>query len=134
MSDDDSLVINSKTKKSIDLDGYGTAIKKFTLDDKEILQINSHMGAHTNGVSFFFIEKNGDLRLMKNGFMASDVGDPKVVVSDSIEVQIQYTKDKEKDKKLCRYLIEETFKYDTKKREFMETKNSVKTTSECEDE
>jgi len=128
--DDASLVINSKTKKSIDLDGFGTAIKKFSFDNKEILQINSHMGAHTNGVSFFFIENNGELRLMKNGFMASDVGDPKVVVSDGIEVKTQYTRDKE----LCRYLIEDTFKYDTKKREFIKTKNAVEIMSECGDE
>jgi hypothetical protein len=130
MSYDDSLIINSKTKQSIDLTGYATAIKKFSLADKEILQINSHMGAHTNGVSFFFIEKNGDLTLMENGFMASDVGDPKVVVTNRIEVKTQYTR----DKNLCRYLLEDTFKYDNKKRAFIKTKSAVETMSECADE
>jgi len=130
MSDDNSLVINSKSKKSIDLDGFGTAIKKFTLDDKEILQINSHMGAHTNAVSFFFIEKNGDLVPIKNGVIGSDWGDPKVVVRDSIEVKTRYTKDKE----LCRYLIEDTFKYDNKKKIFIKVKSGVEIMSKCADE
>jgi len=130
MSDDDSLIINSKTKKSIELDGYGTAIKKFSFDNKEILQINSHMGAHTNGVSFFFIENNGELRLMKNGFMASDVGDPDVVVSDGIEVKTQYTRDKGR----CRYSLEDTFKYDTKNQMFIKTKSGVELMFKCADE
>jgi len=53
------------------------------------------MGAHTNAVSFFFIEKNGDLVPIKNGIIGSDWGDPIVVMRDSIEMKTRYTKDKE---------------------------------------
>ena len=135
MSDSDkSIVVNSETNKSVKFEGFGTAIKKFSFEGKEILQINSHMGAHTNGVSFFVIEKNGDLTLMKNGFMASDVGDPKVVVTKSIEVNTLYTKDTYKDDKLCRYQVEDTFKYDNKKMAFIKSKSEARTTSECADE
>ena len=135
MSDSDkSIVVNSETNKSVKFEGFGTAIKKFSFEGKEILQINSHMGAHTNGVSFFVIEKNGDLTLMKNGFMASDVGDPKVVVTESIEVNTLHTKDTYKDDKLCRYQVEDTFKYDNKKMAFIKSKGKARTTSECADE
>lgn len=130
MSKDDSLIINSKTKKSIELTGYGTAIKKFSVADQEILQVNSHMGTHTNGVSFFFIEKNGDLKLMKNGVMTSDVGDPKVMLNNGIEVKTQYSK----DEKLCRYLFEDTFTYDKKNKTFLKTKNGFKLLKRCADD
>ncbi len=132
MSDDDkSLIINSETNKSIELDGFGTAIKKFSFEGQEILQINSHMGAHTDGVSFFVIGENGDLTLMKNGFMTSDkTGEPKVVVNDSIEVKTRYNKEKYKDDKICLYLVEDTFRYDNKKREFIKS-NKVETLHEC---
>ncbi len=129
MSDSDkSIVVNSETNKSVKFEGFGTAIKKFSFEGKEILQINSHMGTHTNGVSFFVIEKNGDLTLIKNGFMASDVGDPKVVVNDSIEVKTLYNKDTYKDDKLCRYQVEDTFKYDNKKMAFIKSKSEARTT------
>ncbi len=132
MSDDDkSLIINSETNKSIDLDGFGTAIKKFSFEGKEILQINSHMGAHTDGVSFFIIGENGDLTPIKNGFMTSDkTGDPKVVVNDSIEVKTRYSR----DKKLCRYLLEDTFKYNSKKMAFIKVKSEVEIQHECADD
>jgi len=130
MSKDDSLIINSKTKKSIELTGYGTAIKKFSLSDQEILQINSHMGTHTNGVSFFFIEKNGDLKLMKNGVMTSDVADPKVMLNNGIEVKTQYSK----DEKLCRYLFEDTFTYDKKNKTFLKTKKRFQLLKRCADD
>jgi len=131
MQDDDaSLVINSKTKKSIDLDGFGTAIKKFSFDNKEILQIISFMGVHTHPISFFYIEKNGDLVPIKNGVMVSNFGDPDVVVSDGIEVKTQYTRDKGR----CRYSLEDTFKYDTKNQMFIKTKSGVELMFKCADE
>ena len=131
MSDDKSLIINSETNKSIDLDGFGTAIKKFSFEGKEILQINSHMGAHTDGVSFFIIGENGDLTPIKNGFITSDkTGDPKVVVNDSIEVKTRYSR----DKKLCRYLLEDTFKYNSKKMAFIKVKSEVEIQHECVNE
>ncbi len=71
---------------------------------------------------------------MKNGFMASDVGDPKVVVTESIEVNTLHTKDTYKDDKLCRYQVEDTFKYDNKKMAFIKSKGKARTTSECADE
>jgi len=132
----DSILLNSETNKSIELDGFATGIQRFTLYDKEILQVNSHMGAHANAVFFFFIEKDGDLVLVKNGFMASDIGDPSVNISsmnNTIEVKTYYSKEKFVNNKPCRSLVEDSFRYDYKKREFMKIDSKV-TMSECEDE
>lgn len=131
MSDSDkSIVVNSETNKSVKLEGFGTAIKKFTFEGKKILLITSHMGAHTDGVSFFSVDKNGDLRLMKNGFMVSDkTGDPKVTINQSIEVTTRYIR----DKKRCRYLLEDTFRYDSKKMAFIKSKSGVEIEHECQE-
>jgi len=132
----DSILLNSETNKSIELDGFATGIQRFTLYDKEILQVNSHMGAHTNAVLFFFIEKNGDLVLVKKGIMASDVGEPSVNISSMnniIEVETYYSKEKFVNDKPCRSLVEDSFRYDYKKREFMKIDSKV-TISECKDE
>ncbi|HIP26792.1 MAG TPA: hypothetical protein EYG80_03955 [Flavobacteriaceae bacterium] len=132
----DSILLNSETNQSIELEGFATGIQQFTLHDKEILRVNSHMGAHTNAVLFFFIESNGDLVLVKKGMMASDIGNPSVNISsmnNTIEVKTYYSKEKFVNDELCRSLVENSFRYDYKKREFMQTGSKV-TMSECEDE
>jgi len=107
--DSDSIIINTKTNKAVDIDGRVDGIK--LLDD--ILQVNTFAGAHTHFVYFFKIKKSGDLRLIENGAIDSTVGDPVVEIEPlgdyNITVKSRYTKDIDSSTKICRLLIEDTY-------------------------
>ena len=108
-ADSDSIIINTKTNKVVDIVGRVNGIKRLN----DILQINTFAGAHTHFVYFFKIKKSGDLRLIENGAIDSTVGDPVVEIEPlgdyNITVKSRYTKDIDLNTKICRLLIEDTY-------------------------
>jgi len=107
--DSDSIIINTKTNKAVDIEGRVDGIKRLS----DILQVNTFAGAHTHIVYFFKIDTDGDLRLIENGAIGSDVGDPIVEIESlgdyNITVKSRYTKDIDSSTKICRLLIEDTY-------------------------
>ncbi len=134
IANDIMYIVNNKTKKRYKISGFSVSGIVF-YDD--LLQINTSTGAHTHIVYFFKIEKNGNLKAVKNGIISSDVGEPSIYtdsLKNIIVVFSRYTRDSfyyKKNGKLetCRELLEDTYEY--KNSQFKKIISGQKIYSDC---
>ena len=81
----------------------------------DILMITSHLGAYTNKVVFYKIQKDGFLQQIKGGNIDSNYGQPALYIDEfknSIKVRKRYLIGKNKP---CYEIKEDIYEYTTKK-------------------
>ena len=130
----DDFIVNKETNQSTKIDGKVKGMEFITFDEKEMLKVNFFAGAHTHVVSFYVMDKKGDLTLVEGGNIGSDIGDPAMYLDSLNNVLVvfsRYRKDIFTKDKLCFQFKEDVYEYKNHKFEKILENNLAP--EECEE-
>jgi hypothetical protein len=128
------IIVNKETNQTVELDGFVTGMESTYLDEKDILKVNYHAGAHTHVVEFFTVAKNGNLSRIEGGAIGSDLGDPAVYLDSFKNVLVvfqRYVDETFHKGKPCRKQVEKVYEY--KNNKFSKIVENSMMASECEE-